>query len=62
MDDWENPIEGQGDIDILEIKTYKSDDNCYLFVELKVAGKIKNSQDVEYEIELKNELILLMIL
>jgi len=61
MDDWENPIEGQGDIDILEIKTYKSDDNCYLFVELKVAGKIKNSQDVEYEIELKNELVIYSI-
>jgi DNA-binding MarR family transcriptional regulator len=39
-------------IDIIELKSYKSDDGKDLVIELKVAGEIKNSDSVEYEINL----------
>ncbi|WP_455392737.1 winged helix-turn-helix transcriptional regulator [[Eubacterium] cellulosolvens] len=50
-----NPVGGHSDIDIIEIKSYKSEDDRYLIIELKVAGKIRNSKEVEYNIELEGE-------
>lgn len=38
------------DIDIIQIKSNKSNDNRYLILELKVAGEIRNSRNIEYKI------------
>lgn len=50
-----NPVGGHSDIDIVEVKSYRSDDDRFLFIELKVAGKIRNSKNVDYNIELEGE-------
>lgn len=43
------------DIDIIELKSRKSKDNRYLIIELKVAGKIKASENIEYNIYIIND-------
>jgi len=50
----QNHVSDHKDIDIIQLRSHKSNDNRYLILELKVAGKIKKSSNVEYYIYLEH--------
>jgi len=50
----QNHVFDHKNIDIIQLKSHKSNDNRYLILELKVAGKIKKSSNVEYYIYLEH--------